>query len=296
MSPRLGKIGVKCSAAIFRIANSLCVRVSRRKDSISDAKFETIFEMGRRVHGAQIGVVTTAAVSDATPAAVNAHTSSRYDNDAIVDQFLDGVTSNYTWTKWDGADVLFGGGGADFLPRNSNGNVSKIERWQERGYQVVHDNTSLHALGTEGRALGLFSSSTMPVWLDRNVFTDNLASARAWNGSRGLTDVPGLKDMTLKALDIVAARAKAKGVPFMMMSEAASIDKQMHAHDYDRALGDALELDATVRATLQRLEELGELDNTLLVVTADHGHGFDVFGSADTEVRKGCGKSRFKMI
>jgi alkaline phosphatase len=28
---------------------------------------------------------------------------------------------------------------------------------------------------------------------------------------------------------------------------------------------------------------LGELNNTLIIVTADHGHGFDVFGSADTK-------------
>lgn len=67
------------------------------------------------------------------------------------------------------------------------------------------------------------------------------------------------------------------------MSEAALIDKQMHSQDVDRALGDLLELDDTLRATLEHLKEIGELDNTLVVVTADHAHGFDVFGSADTE-------------
>lgn len=79
------------------------------------------------------------------------------------------------------------------------------------------------------------------------------------------------------------------------MSEAASIDKmvsdtelwescclptsadccfQMHVLDYDRALGELLELDDTVRATLKHLQDIGEAEDTLVVVTADHAHGF----------------------
>jgi hypothetical protein len=38
----------------------------------------------------------------------------------------------------------------------------------------------------------------------------------------------------------------------MNRSEAASIDKMMHALDYERALGELLELDDTVRATIAR--------------------------------------------
>lgn len=67
------------------------------------------------------------------------------------------------------------------------------------------------------------------------------------------------------------------------MSEAASIDKQMHTLDYDRALGDLLELDDAVNATIAKLTTLDELNNTLIIFTADHGYGFDVFGSADTK-------------
>ncbi|KAL2022423.1 hypothetical protein VTK56DRAFT_5490 [Thermocarpiscus australiensis] len=87
--------------------------------------------------------------------------------------------------------------------------------------------------------------------------------------------------MTLKAIDILHTRGGKEG--FFLMSEAASIDKQMHALDYDRALGDLLELDDTVRATIQKLKSLRILDDTLIVVSADHGHGFDVFGSSDTK-------------
>lgn len=122
-------------------------------------------------------------------------------------------------------------------------------------------------------------------------------------------DLPGLKEMTLKAVDILHRRGGEKG--FFLMAEGASIDKQMHTLDYDRALGvrdiytppshlppslprtqtiktkltpaqDLLELDDTVRATIAHLKRLNELENTLLLVTADHGHGFDVFGGVDT--------------
>jgi alkaline phosphatase len=65
----------------------------------------------------------------------------------------------------------------------------------------------------------------------------------------------------------------------------------MHALDYDRALGELLELDDTIRQTIDRarsrrfgvrgltykqtdLKKIGEYENTLIVVTADHGHGF----------------------
>jgi len=36
-------------------------------------------------------------------------------------------------------------------------------------------------------------------------------------------------------------------------SEAASIDKMMHVLDYGRALGELLELDDTVRASIRRM-------------------------------------------
>ncbi|KAL2036475.1 hypothetical protein N7G274_010810 [Stereocaulon virgatum] len=123
----------------------------------------------------------------------------------------------------------------------------------------------------------------MAKWLDRNVYTQNLIGNKdSPDGKKSsATDQPGLKQMTLKAIDILQARSSDKG--WVLMSEAASIDKQMHTLDYDRALGELLELDDTIKATLAHLDALGTLNNTLVIVTADHGHGFDVMGSVDTK-------------
>ncbi|KAL8667042.1 MAG: hypothetical protein Q9202_000964 [Teloschistes flavicans] len=123
----------------------------------------------------------------------------------------------------------------------------------------------------------------MPVWLDRNVYKQNLLGRKnSPDGSNGnATDLPGLKEMTLKAIDILDARHRKEG--WLLMSEAASIDKQMHTLDYDRALGDILELDDTVKATMAKLKQLDSRKETLIIVTADHGHGFDVAGSVDTK-------------
>ena len=122
--------------------------------------------------------------------------------------------------------------------------------------------------------------------LDRNVYTDNVKGNEDSPDCSGsdATDQPGLKEMTLKAIDVLQTRTSADNdAGWFIMSEAASIDKQMHVLDYDRALGELLELDDTIKASIHHLSQLGELENTLVVVTADHGHGFDVFGNVDTK-------------
>ena len=244
---------------------------------------ETFFEQFRRTQAAQIGIVSKAYIADATPAAVCAHTSQRSQYTAIIEQYLNGITTNQSWNPWEGVDVLFGGGAENFLPGPGNGNVSQFERWGQNGYQVGFNKTQLNAFDNEQRALGIFTQGNISTWLDQHVYPKTLDLAIKPLGGRGAYDQPGLKDMTLKAIDILSTRAKKRGTGWALMSEAALIDKEMHVQDVDRALGDLLELDDTLRHTLEYLEKIGELDETLVVVTADHGHGFDVFGSTDTE-------------
>lgn len=252
-------------------------------DHFDDPKVETLVEILVRVWDSAWGAVSTAAISDATPIALTGHSRSRYDYGSLVDQALNGVT-NFTWTNQGGPDVWFGGGAEQFVPGSgSYQGEDYYAKFADAGYDISHNKTSLLELGNNSKALGIFCQSHFPVWLDRNVFTDNLETfENSPTGSEEpALDLPGLKEMTLKAVDILHERGGDEG--FFLMSEAASIDKQMHALDYDRALGDLLELDDTVRATIEHLEAIGALEDTLVLVTADHGHGFDVFGNADTK-------------
>lgn len=71
--------------------------------------------------------------------------------------------------------------------------------------------------------------------LDRNVYTDNLSGNEDAPNCEGgdATNQPGLKEMTLKAIDVLQTRATADNdAGWLIMSEAASIDKQMHTLDY----------------------------------------------------------------
>jgi alkaline phosphatase len=253
------------------------------KDPWDDPKVETIVELLTRIWGSAIGVVSTAFLADATPIALTGHTRLRAQYGGLIDQALHGVV-NYTWTPYSGADVFFGGGAEQFIPGSASfQGKDYYAEFANAGYTVSLNKTSMEAASTSEKALGIFCTSNLPVWLDRNVYTENLNKTTndPTGNKQPALDLPGLKDMTLKAIDILHERGGDKG--FFMMSEAASIDKQMHTLDYDRALGDLLELDDTVKATIEKLTAMGEINNTLIIVTADHGHGFDVFGSADTQ-------------
>lgn len=257
--------------------NALNVYVDSSGDPFDDPKFETISEIFKRQYpSAGIGIVSTAYLADATPGALAAHTKDRGEYNHVISSYYEGVT-DYKWRSWGGPDVLLGGGAESFLdskwaPRDY------YELFAQKGYNVAWNNTALQNAANDEKLLGVFQIDSLLTWLDRNVYQKNLQGQSNYpDGSdRSATDLPGLKDMTLKAIDVLDARHGDDG--WFLMSEAASIDKQMHTMDYDRSLGDLLELDDTVSATIKKLEQLGQLEDTLILVTADHGHGFDVTG------------------
>ncbi|KAL2918570.1 hypothetical protein HK105_201971 [Polyrhizophydium stewartii] len=269
--------------------NGLNVYSDTSADTLDDPKVETLAEYIRNNRpGMCVGVVTTAGIHDATPAAVYAHTRRRGDLNIITDQLINPF--NHNNISWDpkpvAPEVIFGGGGATFCPKSSgtvcSSTVDYYALFKSQGYNVVKSKTELEAADSTNPILGIFSAKHMDTWYDRALHKDNLKvnPNSHPDGKGSAVDQPGLELMTKHAIEVLS-NSKRCSDGFFLMSEAAAVDKAMHPMDYDRGLADLLELDRTVKATKEWAQAHG--DNTGIIVTADHSQAFDVYGSVDTQ-------------
>jgi alkaline phosphatase len=80
---------------------------------------------------------------------------------------------------------------------------------------------------------------------------------------------PTLADMTRAALDVLASRGL-----FWLMVEAGDVDWASHANNLDTAIGAVKSGDAAFWAVVKWVERNGGWDDTVVIVTADHGHMF----------------------
>ncbi|KAF7720871.1 hypothetical protein EC973_005892 [Apophysomyces ossiformis] len=261
--------------------NALGVYCDSSEDPFDDPKVELITELIRRRQPKKaIGIVTTADGQDATPAAFVSHTRRRSTAAEITDQIINGVAN---WTSGVVPDVWLTGGAEYFKGKESLKNKDYYEEFQKRGYKLVMNKKQLQQYHGKDKLLGVFRQGPLDVWFERNLFVNNTIGNKAapdLSGKDALgSDQPGLQEMTLKALETLKKRGGKDG--FFLMSEAASVDKQLHTFDFPRAWADLIELDVTVKKTVEWLKKNGEYDDTLILVTADHAHSFDVWGSVD---------------
>jgi alkaline phosphatase len=261
-------------------------------DAFDNPRIEYLSEYLHRLKGTSTGIVTTADVFDATPAANAVHTSNRGAGTGIVDQFLD--DRNLT-----GLTVLMGGGRKWFLPnasnttspQNSNGSQRKtstdyvlsndittgwsaskgaldsnrdlISDFQTAGFTYAPDKTTLVNAGTPSKLLGLFSFSNMNVAFDKINGRRNASSVVS---DFGFPDQPMLDEMTDSALNVLKQNPNG----FVLMVEAASIDKQAHLMDSDRWMLDVVEFDRAI----QKAKDFATANpDTLVIITADHECG-----------------------
>lgn len=244
--------------------NALGVYADRTPASQDDPKVETIAEALRRQTKKSIGIVSTAEVEDATPAALVSHTRKRSDKADIVGMFYEVKP-----------DVLLGGGSAYFLSKDIPGSKRKddkdyIQLFRDAGYAIVTDKNELAASGQSNQQnlLGLFHTGNMDVTLDREFLKKGTVDK--------FPNQPGLVDMTKAALDKLSKNPEG----FFLMVEGASIDKMSHPLDWERALVDTIEFDKAIGVAQEFAKNNPD---TLIVVTGDHTHGVAIIGTVDDD-------------
>ena len=224
---------------------------------------KTLLEWAHEANYAS-GIVTTARLTHATPAATYAHSPERlwesdlmrYPNaylhgcDSIAKQLIEKAFPA-------GLDIAFGGG--DIM---LNSHYDRFKQ-QFSGGKIVRNQQELLSLPSDLSVrpiLGVFATSHMAYEVDRS---------KSENQSQ-----PSLKQMAEQALLHLQTKEKLNGENYLLVVEGARIDQAHHAGNAARALSET----AMLAETVQRLDELTADDNTLIIVTADHSHNFVMAG------------------
>ena len=235
---------------------------------VSDNSPQTLAERLEE-SGYATGLVTTTRVTHATPAAVYAHSADRdWENDtelsgeAVKNGCKDIAAQLIDFSYGDGLDVALGGGRRNFIPtsmiggkRGDGRDLTKEWLASDVKARYVENVNELNNATPENtsRLLGLFNDSHMQFEEDRQ------------------ESEPSLTQMTEMAISFLSKKSD-KG--YYLMIEAGRVDHAHHGGNAYRALHDAVELSAAVKKAMAMVD----LNETVIMVTADHSHVFTMAG------------------
>ncbi len=232
--------------------------------------------------GKSTGVVSTARITHATPAATYAHTSVRdweADSNLPVGCEVKDIARQLIEVNSDvkrSLKVVLGGGRSNFLPNSafdpentSSKGVRKdgrnlTQEWVTSrnqfgdGSKFVFDKAGFDAASPNNTKylLGLFERSHMEYEADRI--------------ATGAPKEPSLTEMTEKSIKMLDKNKSG----FFLHVEGGRIDHAHHAGNAKRALLETIEFAKAVK----KAYEMTDPNETLILVTADHSHVFTIAG------------------
>ncbi|XP_066287000.1 alkaline phosphatase-like [Branchiostoma lanceolatum] len=227
--------------------------------------------------GKSTGIVTTARVTHATPAATYAHTPYRgWEADShLTDEAVRNGCKDICAQLVDdnpGIEVILGGGRGTFhagpdpeYPDDPGSNGVRadgrnlMEEWLDgkTSARYVWNGTDFRTvnLQTTDYLLGLFEPSHMKYMTDRE---------------DSPTEEPTLVEMTRTAIQILQKNENG----FFLLVEGGRIDHGHHDGKAVKAINEAVEFDDAIQVA----KDLLNLDESLIVVTADHAHTVSLGG------------------
>ena len=275
----------------------------------TDRDLTTIIELAED-KGFKTGIVTTASITDATPAAFATHVSVRgcetpermvqYQShgDYVIDceqdtQAKGGLGSISEQLAVSNVDVLLGGGMNRFNKKAENSEQTMLEQAKNHNFHVIKTLEDAKDVKPIEKMMGLFAGKHLPVrlqgtdgriaeqpefsflnWFHRYLGSVSIPEEMECEANpEFLADnTPHLKDMTQVALNHLN---NDKG--FFLMVESASIDKQSHKRNPCGSIGEAEQLFETVQVAL----DFAKLNtDTLILITADHGQAAQIIPHA----------------
>jgi alkaline phosphatase len=245
-------------------------------DPVNKKPLRTVLESAQKA-GYKTGNITTAELTDATPAVLDSHVSLRgcqgpADMATCPGEAKPaGLGSIAEQTVDHRVDVLMGGGKARFDQATFTGDTV-VQRAQALGYNVATDQAGLNGASAAKPFLGLFAPVNMDLEWTGPLATPYPGPAATTctesNPARPSTQ-PHLSDMTKKAIQLLEAKSRSNRHGFFLQVEGASIDKQDHASNPCGQIGETVEFDRSIALARQWAKSHPD---TLIVVTADHGH------------------------
>jgi alkaline phosphatase len=253
--------------------------------TVPGQNFQTVLEIAKK-QGKRTGNVSTAEITDATPAVLDSHISQRAcqsPNNTLATcptetKSAGGLGSIAEQTVDHHVDVVLGGGRGRFDATGgpiSGGpdNGKTVEQSAARqGIEEVDTAGELAALKPgDTPVLGLFAAGNMTTeWTGPVATLGDGNAAHTCVTTNRPADQPSLADMTRKALELLSdTRGKGNDRGFFLQVEGASIDKQDHAANACAQIGETVAFDDAIGVALQFQKAHPD---TLIVVTADHSH------------------------
>ena len=205
------------------------------------------------LNGLATGIIATAEITHATPAAFSAHVENRKDYNSIMKQQL-----------YKDIEVVLGGGSLFF--ESTGGGKRKdgkdlTEDIKDLGYDYVTTKSEMNESSSD-KLWGLFAEKDLAYDFNRV--------------SQEIEEQPSLAEMTEKAIEVLEKDEDG----FFLMIEGSKIDWAAHANDPAGAIGDILAFDDAVQVALDYAKEN---QDTIVVVTTDHANsGFSIGNESTT--------------
>jgi len=250
-----------------------------------------------QLRGMKAGAVTSVPISHATPAATYAHNVARDDYQDLTRDLLGLKSVSHPEPIWPGLDVLIGcgygvernkdsGQGENFIPGNaylaeqdllaidvrSGGPYVMATRTEGMPGSELLEVKATDAIEQGKRLFGFFGTPKghLPFQTANGDFNPTVgrSDTKEEYTEGDIKENPTLSDFTRQAIRVLSHDDQ----PFWLMVEAGDVDWANHDNNIDNSIGAVLSGDAAVKVITDWVEAESSWDESLLIVTADHGH------------------------